>query len=310
MRLVQVINGKIRSIAEYNITPGNRDFVFAIPGDTGVSYRLFVNIMKQEGRHPKLVKAYTLPLTLNADQNYTLKITTSKLNDTKKTGWELKQDLAKSSVTLVSGNVLSPMNKNGLQISLQTVENGTKVSYSSVHSNSDGSYEIPALVKQEGFYYLSSVRWRVRVYLKPADRLQVDVDHKSGSPVSLTGSQENQTLFQWQQLISPITTYGYNLSIVNVESIDLNEYTRRMKHCTLPGLTFYNKIDKSNPKFAKAFQNAMDVDQQLRHFYFLLQKSAKKVNGYQPSRKNFNEVPAFYKQFIQPGKFNNTSILQ
>ena len=87
---------------------------------------------------------------------------------------------------------MSALNKTGFQISLQNVENGTMVSYNSVQRNNDGSFEIPCQVKQEGFYYLSTMRWRVRVYLKPADRLQVDVDHKTGSPVSLNGSHENQ----------------------------------------------------------------------------------------------------------------------
>ena len=308
LRLVQVVNDKIRLIGEYNITPDNRDFVFAIPGDTGVTYRLNVNIMKKEGRHPTLEKAFTLPLSLNPEQNYTLKITPSKLNDAKKTGWQLKQDMTKSSVTLISGKTLSNLpGRSALQVSLQNVEDGAMVPYNSVQSNGDGSFEIPCQVKQEGFYYLSSVRWRVRVYLKPADKLQINVDHKTGKPISLNGSRENEILYQWQQLISPITTYGYNLSIVTTDSIDLDEYIRRNETLQPAMNDFFNIIDKSNPKFVKALKNAMDIDSQLAPINFLFYKSAKKGYG---GPKDFNEVPAFYKQFIQPGKFSNASILQ
>src|SRR5688572_6761297 len=162
LRLVQVVNNNFRLIGEYKFSSGNRDFVFVIPGDTGATYRLQINIMKKEGRHPKLDKAFTLPLSLNPEQNYTLKITPPKLNDAKKTGWELKQDMTKSSVTLISGKTVSNLpTKSGLQISLQNVEAGEMVSHNSVQSNPDGSFEVPCQVKQEGFYYLSSVRWRV-----------------------------------------------------------------------------------------------------------------------------------------------------
>ena len=195
LRLVQVINDKTQLIAEYNITPGNTTFAIAIPADTGVTYRLQINMMKKEGRHAKVDKYFNLPLSLNPEKNYTLKITPSKLNDAKKTGWELKKDIAKSSVALVSGKVSYPGMKNGLQVSLQNVKDGAMFSYNSIRTNSDGTFEIPCAVKKEGFYYLTSVRWRVRLYLKPGDRVQVDVDHKSGKLVSLNGSRENQVLY-------------------------------------------------------------------------------------------------------------------
>ena len=310
LRLVQVVNNKLRPIAGYKISPDNKNFVFVIPGDTGVTYRLHVNIMKKEGRHPTLDKAFILPLRLNPDQSYTLKIEPSKLHDAKKTGWELKQDITKSSITLISGKVVNANIRSGLEISLQNVQDGAMISQSSVQSNSDGSFEIPGQVKQEGFYYLSTLRWRVRVYLKPAERLQLEVNHKTGNLVSVDGSRENQIVFQWRQLISPITAYGYNLSIFNTDSIDLNEYIGRNQKLQPAMADFFSKIDKSNPQFVRAFKDAMDVDRELAPMNFLFHQSAKKVNGYKTRPKDFNEVPEFYRQFIQPGKFSSASILQ
>jgi thiol-disulfide isomerase/thioredoxin len=309
MQLVQQVNGTSRKIADYSISPRNRDFAFIIPGDSGATYRLQVNLMKLEGRHPKLYQAFNLPLQLNPAQNYTLNITPSKLNDTKNTGWQLKQDKSKSSAALVSGKILNVATMNGFPVSLEEVEDGQLVTQGTVQSSKGGDFNICCLVKKEGFYYLSTGRFHVRVYLKPCDRIQLAVDNKTGNLPLLDGSRENQTVYQWQRLISPITAYGYNLGIVNTDTIDMDDYIRRYESLQPAIADFSGKTDKSNPKFAKAFENAMDVDRELAPIYFLFYKSQKKTRGYQPTPKDFNEVPSFYQQFIQPVKFTNTSIL-
>jgi thiol-disulfide isomerase/thioredoxin len=222
---------------------------------------------------------------------------------------KLIEQTLNASAAVISGKVLNLPVRSGLEISLQNVEDGALVSRNIVKTSSDGSFEIPCNVEREGFYYLSSVRWRVRVYLKPGDKLQMDVDHKTGRPVSLSGSIENQALYEWQQLISPITSYGYNLSIVSADSIDLDEYIHTYQQLQPAIADFSSKLDKTNAQFAKALQNAMDVDRQLAPINFLLHKSAKKVKGFQPRPKDFNAIPDFYRQFIQTNKFNSASIL-
>jgi thiol-disulfide isomerase/thioredoxin len=309
MQLVQVINNTSKRIAEYSISPHNRDFAFAITGDTGATYRLQVNLMKQEGRHPKLFKAFTLPLILNSAQNYTLNITPSKLNETKNAGWQLKEQRTASTVALISGKILSLAVRSGMPISLHKVENGELIVHSTVQTTNNGEFEISCPVKKEGFYYLTTVRWKMRVYLKPADRLQVNVDSKSGKLVSLNGSAENEVLYQWQQLVSSITDYGYNLNIVNTDSVEMDNYIHSYKNLQPSIADFLNKTDKSNPQFVKALANAIEVDRQLAPIYFLFYKSQKKVKGWRPTPKDFNDVPAFYQQFIQPGKFSDASIL-
>jgi thiol-disulfide isomerase/thioredoxin len=310
LQLKRVVNKSSRPIAEYKISPNNSDFAFAIPADTGVTYQLQVNIMKQEGRHAKVHKGFTLPLPLNSEQNYTLKVTPSKLNEAKKTGWELKQEKASSSVAIINGKVLGPIVRSGMQVSLQQVEDGAMVVRNTVQTDSEGAFEMACLVKKEGFYYLTTPRCRVRVYLKPADRIRVDIDNKTGNPVLLSGSRENEILHQWQQLILPITSYGYNLNLFSTDSIDLNEYIRTYEKLKPAIAAFPSNINNTSAPFVKAFTNARDIDGQLAPIYFLLYKSAKKVKGWQPLPKDFNEVPASYKQFIQPGKFSNASVLR
>ena len=310
LQLVQVLNSNHRRVAEYSIAPASRDFSFVIPADSGATYRLQVSIMKIEGRHPKLYKAFTLSLPINPAQNYTLKITPSKLDEAKKTGWELKQDIAKSSVALLSGQVMNlPNRTSGLQISMQRVEDGAMVADHSVQSNNDGSFEISSPVKKEGFYYLSSMRWKVRVYLKPADRLQLDVDHKSGKAVSFSGSPENEVLQQWHQLISPITAYGYNMNIVNTDSVEMDDYIRRYESLQPSINSFLAKADKRNPQFVKALATAIDADRQFAPLNFLFYKSQPKTKGFKPTPREFVELPAVSKQLIQPVAFNSATIL-
>ena len=40
LELVQVVNNTSYRVAEYKVTPNNRDFAFAIPGETGATFRL------------------------------------------------------------------------------------------------------------------------------------------------------------------------------------------------------------------------------------------------------------------------------
>jgi thiol-disulfide isomerase/thioredoxin len=305
----KVVNNKLRSIARFDISPDDKDFEFAIPKEPGTTYRLQINLMKPGVRQPKLDKICIVPLSLNPERDYTLKITPSKLDMTKKSGWELKQDAASASAAWISGKMVNGAWKMGTPLSLHHVVNGTMVSGSSFNTNAHGSFDIPCQIKQEGFYYLSSPGWNVRMYLKPSDKLELNIDSKTGNTAFINGSRENQMLFQWQQLISPITSYGYNLSATTVDSIDLTSYISSYEKLQPAMDQFYKNVDQTNAIFSKAFRNAMDVDRELAPLHLLYQLSAEKVNGLGIVSKDFDEVPSFYQRFIQTGKFGNASLL-
>src|SRR5947209_12139147 len=211
------------------MSPAHNNFILAIPKESGNAYYLQVNLYKPNGRHPKLDKAFGTSLVLNAGQNYSLRLTPSKLNEVKKTGIELKQTSPISTVALIKGRVINTIIKSGFPLSLEQVEDGATVSTGSFQTDSEGQFTIPVSVKREGFYYLSSLRCRVRIYLKPADKLQLNFDQKTGTLNFIDGSPENKILYQWQQLILPITSYGYNLSVANVDSLNLDTYTDTYK---------------------------------------------------------------------------------
>src|SRR5215218_5126770 len=137
----KINNNKYSKVAEYKLSPGDKDFAFAIPNDSASAYRLQFNLYKPAGRHPKLVKISVLPLTLNQRQNYSLTITPSKLDTVKKRGWELKKDMGRSSLAVIRGKVIST--KSGAQVALHKVVDGALVSNSSFATNREGEFEIP-----------------------------------------------------------------------------------------------------------------------------------------------------------------------
>jgi thiol-disulfide isomerase/thioredoxin len=303
----KLTNNKYSKVAEYKLLPGDKDFAFAIPNDSASAYRLQFNLYKPAGRHPKLVNISVLPLTLNHDQNYTLIITPSKFDTIKKKGWELKKDVSRSSLAVIRGKVINARSID--QVALHKVVDGALVSNSSFTTNKEGEFEIPCDVKQEGFYYLSTLRWQTRVYLKPADRVELNIDQKTGALAFTKGSVENKLLYDWQHLISPITDYGYNLSVYSADSAGLDAYMATYEKLRPSMDGFIENFDMTDARTAELLQNAMRIDRELAPLNYLFQASAKKVQGFRLTPKDFNVVPALYKQFIQSNKFNNASLL-
>lgn len=302
-------NGSFKRLAEFRISPEQSDFLFVIPKDSVASYRFQINLMKQDGRHFKIYNTVVLPLSLDPAKSYALKITPSKLNAAKKSGWEIKP-AANSSFTLVIGKVNGGNPKFTTPITIQPVKDGQLQPGNTVYTNSDGIFEIASKIKQEGFYALRSPRWRTRIYLKPADNLQLSVDNKTGDAVVINGSAENKSLNQWQQLISPITNYGYNLSLFTADSVDLNSYMNEYEKLLPTMNEFIKNTSLANAHALRSIQNAMRVDKDLAPLNLLFQLSAKKTRGFRATPKDFNEVPASYQQFAATHNFNDASMLR
>jgi hypothetical protein len=167
-------------------------------------------------------KWFAIPLTLKPGQNYSLKVTLSKLNVEKKIGFEFKTDTRRSSIAFVSGKFVN-WGDFGVNVTIQRVVDGSLETVNNIYNpKGNNSFLLPCIVKEEGFYYLTSPRWRIRLYLKPADKLDLAINGRSGSYEITTGSEESQMMQKWQQLISPFTQYGYNSLYVQKDSLDLN----------------------------------------------------------------------------------------
>ena len=302
----KVTDGKSQRIAEFKLNRSNGSFAFAVP-DTSTNYKLRINFIKIKGHHPVIDRVSEIPLTLDRNQSYSLRITPSRLNTDKKLGWELKKDDVDSSLALITGRVTKI--QLPLLVSLQRVEDGELVSENGFVTNSAGGFAIPYTVKKPGFYYLTSMRWRVRVYLQPSEKLELNVDNATGSATLIKGSYANQLLQSWSKLISPITSYGYNLSTFK-DSINIDEYINAYRKLKPSMEEFMNSFDFTDVELANAIEDAMKIDRDLAPINYLFQASAKSVRGFRVTPTDFNEVPDFYKEFIQPSKFNAVSILK
>jgi len=305
--LFKTVNNKIQKLGEYTINPSNLDFVFVLPADTIINYSFQVKTLKQGHMRLETDKYFTLPLTLKSGQNYSLKITLSKFDAAKKTGFELKTGTKRSSIAFVSGKLVNW--KVGNTITIKRVVDGSFETVNSIDVAKEKPFLLPCVVKEEGFYYLSSLRWKLRVYLKPSDNVELAIDGRSGSYEIVNGSEENQLIQKWQQLIFPITNYGYNLSILQRDTFDLNTYQKTYESLESSIVNFRNNINHTGSRFSKVFKMAIDVDKEFAPVLFLFNVPVKKTNGFVSTPKNFNNVPDFYKQFIQAGKFNDASLL-
>src|SRR6187549_1807963 len=120
--LFKTVNNKIQKLGEHMINPSNPDFVFVLPADTTINYSFQVKTLKQGHMRLEADKYFTLPLTLKPGQSYSLKITLSKFDAAKKTGFELKTGTKSSSIAFVGGKLV---NWNvGNNISIKRVVDG------------------------------------------------------------------------------------------------------------------------------------------------------------------------------------------
>ena len=107
LQLIKTVNGKIKNFGTYTINPSNPDFVFAFSADSIINYSFQIKTLKQGHIRLEADKWFAIPLTLKPGQNYSLKVTLSKLNAEKKTGFEFKTDTRKSSIAFVSGKFMN-----------------------------------------------------------------------------------------------------------------------------------------------------------------------------------------------------------
>jgi thiol-disulfide isomerase/thioredoxin len=305
--LTKTVNNRIQKLGEYTINPSNLDFVFVLPADTTINYSFQVRTLKQGHMRLETDKYFTLPLTLKPGENYSLKITLSKFDAAKKTGFELKPGAKRSSIAFISGKLVNW--KLGGTITIKRVVDGSFETVNSIDVAKEKPFLLSCVVKEEGFYYLSSLRWKLRVYLKHADNLELAIDGKWGSYEVINGSEENKSMQKWQELIFPITNYGYNLSILQRDTFDLNTYQKTYESLEPSIVNFRNNINHTGSRFSKLFKMATDVDKEFAPILFLFNSPVKKTNGFVSTPKDFNDVPLFYQRFIQTNIFTDASLL-
>ncbi|HSC53398.1 MAG TPA: TlpA disulfide reductase family protein [Phnomibacter sp.] len=307
--VVKTVNNKKEIAGEYKVFAGRPDFAFALLPDKNATYTLKVTTMKMGHVRLEKDKVFEIPMKLDSGKNYTLKITPSKLNAQSKTGVEIKPLTTKSTLTVVSGTFTNNALALG-GVGIQRVENGTMVPFASANvAASDLRFRVAVPVKEEGFYYITTIRFRCRVYLKPADALDLKIDAKNGVFSVVNGSNENKLVEQWQTLSLPITQYGYFRTLFQSDTLNLENYIAN--HALLqPAVAgFKSSIPATNSKFNAMMNQAVEVDNEYAPLNLLAYLTARKMSKF-ASAKTIANPPAYFKLFMQPNKFNNAAILK
>ena len=308
LMLFKKINKKTEMLAEYKITPENTDYAFAVPTDKAATYHLMINVMKQGHLRLESEKMLTFPLTISAGKVLGVNITPSQLDTIKKTGLSVNAAAKNGSLCRVGGVLTN--SKVGGPVSLLRVVNGQMEKIASFNtSGSNLRFELAVPVKEEGFYYLSTLRWRARIYLKPSDELEVSADVVSGKYSVIKGSEENKWMEKWQNLSWPITSWGYNINVYQ-NGINLDQYFVEYEKLQPAIVDFKQKNGIANQNFKKLFYQAIDIDNALAPMYLFARSSSRKVNSLDAAPRNGSEPPSFYRQFIGDGRFDDAAMLR
>jgi thiol-disulfide isomerase/thioredoxin len=263
--------------------------------------------MRQGHRRLEVDKRFTFALSVKGGGNISMTITPSALNEATKKGLVIKNNSQYSELSFLSGNIANW--KMGGEINLQKVVDGELVpiaSFSTSKTNKRFQFAVP--VKQDGFYYVTSLRFRSRIYLKAADPLELNLNAMSGELEVINGSEENRLLEKWQKLFFPATQYGYNISVFQCDTIDLENYLTNYQKLQAPINDFKLQNRSSNIQFNRLFDLAIDLDREYAPMYLLSCLSRR--NGNRKNSSFILDNSSLYKQFIQPSKFKDLDILR
>ncbi|WP_143308583.1 TlpA family protein disulfide reductase [Chitinophaga vietnamensis] len=183
------------------------------------------------------------------------------------------------------------------KITLLAVEEGKTKEVASAWVDDKHAFAFALPHPQEGFYYLSSAARSngVRVYLKPGDQLNVELNGAAYTVKS--GSAENKLLQQWNELAAPVLKPAMGMDTVTYKS-----YFPTLEK-TLPKVAAFKKtVNTPNKSFNELLKFATDVDIEHAALRFLLIPHSE-----HPQLKDY---PAYYKTIVQDKKYCDDKLLQ
>jgi thiol-disulfide isomerase/thioredoxin len=201
-----------------------------------------------------------------------------------------------NAATYITGHV---NRENATSIILYQVIEGKKSEYAStkLDDQMQFGFVIPSL--KEGFYYLSDQRRSqfVRIYLKNDDKVELEWNEEDYNVIN--GSKENKLLKEWATFSSVIVNPATNWM---KDSATYLSYFPKIESFVPSVASFKEKIKTKNRKFNDLMQMTIEVDVEHAAMYFLLTP-----NTIHPKKEQY---PTFYKQIIQPGKYNSARLLE
>lgn len=301
--------GPQRMVASYTMDATNDKFSLVVPYRANTNYKLRVTTMKMGHMRLERDLSATFPIQLSAKQNMFITLNPTLLDETTQKGIVIEKKAVKFSTASVSGTLTNW--KFGGELFINKVVEGRLEKITSFNiEKEDPNFNLLIPIAEEGFYYLSTPRWKKRLYLKPNDQLIADIDGPSGVQTNwIKTTAENQVLAKWDELIQPATVYGYNLDQRHKAILDAAAFSSTYESLQQKITAFLPTANTANAKFNALFKTAVLLDNNLLALRSFLYQSGKKLAFWIPA-KEFFKVPTFYKQILTHNKINSPDVLR
>jgi len=291
--------------AQYFLDTASNKFSIALPMLANSTYKMRVDVMKMGHRRLEIDYSATFPLTLVANQDLNLALNPLLFKQAQK-GMSIVKLPAKFATVKVAGYIKDA--KLGADLSFEKVVEGhLQTIQTRFIAKGDSTFNFVLPIEKEGFYYLTTLRTKKRLYLKPNDQLELVLDWRSGIQVAASKSTpENEVLAQWEQLISP-------LMVINPKTLinpNRDAFTAIYQPLQSKIEAFSQQVSTPNPKFNALFKTAVQLDNNLIALTTLLKSSVEKRGTFLMQANDFMNVPDYYKQLLQEKRVKSAKVLQ
>ena len=295
--IVQKVGDKTVVLAQYYKDQQQDCFSLRFPLVTEGEYVMKVLLYKQGARRMELENVLVYPVTPVAGGVQTFAIKPSVFNQSALTGITAMKTTKPFSTLTISGQLKKWY--TGGPLTLSKVVDGQLQPVQTVNlqkNNTAFCFHVP--VTAEGFYYIGTLGWRKRIYAKPKDSMQVDIDGTTQELQWVHTTKENELLTQWEVLIEPITDWGYERTIVQADKLNLESFTRNYQQLQPAIKNFKTLVSGANNTFNNLLRTVMAVDNQYAALKLLFRLSAKKIKGYTAVPKEFSGVPVYFRDAL------------
>lgn len=289
--------------AEYVVDTSAKQFSIVIPFRKDAVYNMRVAVMKMGHRRLEVDYAATFPLNLQANQNLNVLLNPGLFKTQK--GLTIEKQPAKFVNVSVSGVVKNA--KLGLDLSFsKVVEGRLQPIQTRFGSPGDSSFNFSLPIEKAGMYYLSTLRGKKRLYLKPNDQIDLVLDARAMTESeALKSTAENRLIAQWEQLTTPLLPF-----VALGAKQDREAFSAVYEPLQTKVAAFIRQINSPNARFNSMFRAAVQLDNSLFALNTLLRTSKINKGTYYIQSKDFLNVPPFYKDFLYKNRSTSADLLR
>lgn len=290
--------------AQYFVDTTTNQFSIVFPFRTGAAYEMKVAVMKMGHRRLEVDQIATFPLKLVAGQRMQVTLDPALFKQPGK-GLKIGESPAKTAEVSVSGWLKGITTGSDLSFG-KVVEGQLQTIQTCFIAKGDSAFSFSVPVEKAGFYYLSTVRNKKRLYLKPNDQINLVLDPKSGTELNASKStEENRLIAQWEQLKAPLMPF-----VAMGAKPDREAFSAIYKNLQPNIEGFMQQIHTADAKFNTLFKSAIQLDNNLLALNMLLKSSLEKRGTFMMPSRDFLNVPDDYKSFLKAHRLRSANILQ